>query len=152
MSWTLALIASSVALAGGQYVMARQQASAGAARAKIEEQQYAKNAELAKLRADQQETDRRRELDAIMASNMAGVSYDPFTSPSFLAIENDNFDQLDRDVGNIQLMGKINAERASASAQISGIEASSFRTAGKFAWLQPGATIMQGAVNAHMIS
>lgn len=152
MSWTLALIASSVALAGGQYVMARQQAIAGQQRAKIEGAQKAIDAEVASLQALQQEASRKEELEEILATNNAGVGYDPLTSPSFLAIEKSNYDEFERDAKNIQLMGRMNYDRAQAGAQISNIEASSYKIAGRYAWLQPAGTLLQGATNAKLIS
>jgi|19_taG_2_1085344.scaffolds.fasta_scaffold00405_9 hypothetical protein len=151
MSWELILVASSVLSAGAQYISGKQQAAAGEARANIEAKQHKTNSDLAKLQAMEQETDRRLEFAALEATNNASVNYDPFTSASYAALGDANASTLDRDIGKIQLMGRINAERHQQSMESSLFEAGSFRQAGRMAWLAPTATLLKGGYEAGKI-
>ena len=152
MSWEIALVVSSVLSAAGQYVAGRSAAKAGAQRAELEAKQYKTNADLASLQALQQENDRVNDWAMLEATNNAGFDYDPYSSGSAGALTANNEKNLVRDIDNIQLMGKINENRQAVSAQVSLIEASSFRTAGRFAWVKPLGTLTTGAYRAAKIS
>ena len=139
-----AVLLSSVLSGAGQFVATRAQAKAGQRTADIMAKQHKTNADLAKLQALQQENDRRKDFEMIEAWNTAQVDYDPWSSPSFLATKEENVATLQRDVENIQLMGKIQQNRSLQTAQAYEIESANFRTMGQMAWLKPVGTMTEG--------
>jgi len=139
-----AVLLSSVLSGAGQFVATRAQAKAGQRTADIMAKQHKTNADLAKLQALQQENDRRKDFEMIEAWNTAQVDYDPWSSPSFLATKEENVATLQRDVENIQLMGKIQQNRSLQTAQAYEIEGANFRTMGQMAWLKPVGTMTEG--------
>ena len=151
MELSTAVILSAVAQAGGQYVSSSIKAKAGAKRAAIEAKANKTNADLAELQAIQQENDRRDDYFKIEASNNASINFDPLSSPSFLAIKEENESTLARDINNIQLMGMANKNRFLQSAEAAKIEESSFRSAGRYAWLQPVGTLTEGYYKSEKI-
>ena len=152
MSWEIALVVSSVLAAGAQYQAGKQQAKAGERRAELEAKQHKTNADLASLQALQQENDRISEWQMLDAANNASIDYDPYSSASSGALTADNEKNLERDIDNIQLMGMINQNRSLLSAESASIEASGFRSAGRYAWVKPLGTLTQGAYQASKVS
>ena len=146
------VIASSLAQAAGTYISAKSTAEAGKKRAALEAQQHKTNAELAELQALQQEMDRRDDYGRIAAANNASVNFDPLSSPSFLAVKEENEETLARDISNIQLMGQVNRTRSLQSAEASEAEYAGFRTMGRYAWLKPIGIMGEGAYKAAKLS
>ena len=87
MSWQIAAMVASSAL---KAVEAKKAANAQEYAARVRAQQYDQQAKLARLKAEQEEVSRRRDLAELEATNNATVSYDALSSPSFLAIRDEN--------------------------------------------------------------
>ncbi|MAJ12656.1 MAG: hypothetical protein CMD09_01400 [Flavobacteriales bacterium] len=152
MSWEYVVMASAVASAGAQYAAASTQAKAGAKTARIKAQIDSTNASLASLEATQTERSRLKQFAALQSSNISSTSYDPYSSKSFLAIENDSEDELKSDVDSIRLLGQIKTDRYAKQAKISDITGDSYRAMGKTAWLKPAGTLMAGGYKAHKVT
>jgi hypothetical protein len=138
------VIASTIAQAAATFINTKTTAAAGKRRADLETQAHKTNAQLAELQALQQEGDRRKDWEMIAASNNAAVDHDPFSSPSFLAVAEENKNTLTRDIDNIQLMGQINKTRSLQSASAAKAESSGFRTMGRYAFLKPAGILGEG--------
>ena len=110
------------------------------------------NASLASLEATQTERSRLKQFAALQSSNISSTSYDPYSSKSFLAIENDSEDELKSDVDSIRLLGQIKTDRYAKQAKISDITGDSYRAMGKTAWLKPAGTLMAGGYKAHKVT
>lgn len=106
MGWTVALVAVGGGLAAIGAI--RQGQARGhsyelqAEAYKLEAEQARIDAEVAVVEGLRQEVSRKRELAIISATNLASVSYDPYSSPSFLAISESNRHQAEKDVGFIR--------------------------------------------------
>ncbi len=151
MSWQIAVAVGSIASAGAQYIAASSQAKAGAKTARIQQETHLRNAELIELQSRQSEVNRFFEYEVQMAKNWNDINYDPLSSKSFEAIEKNSKDNLQRDLGNISLMGNINKQNELASAKMQGIAKEKYAQMGRFAWLQPAGTILQGGYKAYQV-
>ena len=152
MSWEYVVMAASVASAGAQYLAASTQAKAGSKTARIKAEIDTTNASLASLEATQTERSRLKKFAALKSTNINSTSYDPYSSMSFLAIENDSEDELKSDVESIRLLGQLKTDRYTQQAKISDITGDSYRSMGKTAWLKPAGTLMGGAYKAKKVS
>jgi soluble lytic murein transglycosylase-like protein len=138
MSWQFAAMAVSAAM---QAISAKQQANATEQAALIEQAAYEEQADMARIQAQQQEADRRREFAQLEAANNNAVNYDPYSSQSFLALTKENRKQRDEDILNIQLMGRSQVRKNELGAKSAGIEAKAARRAGNSAFVKAGASL-----------
>lgn len=149
MSWEIALVASKVASTAIEYIGARNQAAYAEGAANIQAQAAADNKEMARIQALQEENDRQREFDILRASNENQTSYDPQTSPSFLALGKQNKKELADDIANIRLLGAANANRYELERQSALIDAKSARSSGKLAAFKAAAKLGETAYEGH---
>ena len=133
MSWQIALMAASFAM---DAMSAKAAANAQETAALFDKAQLDEQADLAKIQAQQQEVQRRRDLDELTAINNNAMGYDPYSSPSFLAMKKEDKRRMEDDVMNIQLMGRSQVRRFELGSQAAGIEAKSARRAGNMAVLK----------------
>lgn len=109
MGFTIALTAIGTALSAvGAFAQSRSQARAAefeAQRFEVEAEQDRLDAEWVELQTSQRKAQAQDELVKLIAYNRAGAGYDPFSSPSFFAIESANRHATTRDVDRIELEG-----------------------------------------------
>tara|TARA_R110002110_G_scaffold112168_2_gene278945 strand:- start:4583 stop:5077 length:495 start_codon:yes stop_codon:yes gene_type:complete len=151
MSWDLAVLAASAASAASQYSATKRQARAGAQASRIQAETAQTNKSMVELQALNQESDRQLELRKILATNINAVDYDPYSSASFLTIEDTSKKTAQTDIDRIRLLGKTKAGNYEQAVRMANIEGSAFRGMGRTAWLQPAGTLLQGAYKAHQI-
>ena len=151
MSWEYVVMAASVASAASSYAGASAQAKAGAKASRIKAEQSQTNKSMVELQAMTQESDRIKEYARLVSSNVNSVSYDPYSSPSFLAIDKESTKEVNKDISQIRLMGKTKAENYEKQAEIDTIEGDAFRSMGRTAWLQPVGQLMGGAYKAKRV-
>jgi len=152
MSWDLVVLAASAASAAAQYSATTRQAKAGAQASRIKAETAQTNKSMAELQALDQEVDRIQEYNRLMSSNLNSVGYDPYDSPSFLAIEGESRSEQRGDIDRIRLLGKHKADNFKNTSDLAKIEGDAFRSMGRTAWLQPAGTMMMGAYQAHKIT
>ena len=151
MSWQLAVLAASAASAAAQYTATTRQAKAGAEATRIKAETAQTNKSMAELQALDQEVDRMQEYNRLMASNLNSVGYDPFESPSFLAIEGESKSELKGDIDRIRLLGKTKSDNFQSAKDIAIIEGDAFKSMGRTAWLEPAGTMLMGAYKANKL-
>ncbi len=151
MSWEYVVMASAVASAASSYAGASIQAKAGAKASRMKAEQSQTNKSMVELQAMTQESDRIKEYARLVSSNTNSVSYDPYSSPSFLAIDKESSKEVNKDISQIRLMGKTKAENYEKQAEIDVIEGDAFRSMGRTAWLQPAGTLLGGAYKAKRV-
>tara|TARA_R110000824_G_scaffold357769_2_gene545323 strand:+ start:105 stop:584 length:480 start_codon:yes stop_codon:yes gene_type:complete len=152
MSWELAVLAASAASAAAQYTATTRQAKAGAQASRIKAETAQTNKSMAELQALDQEVDRIQEFNRLMSSNLNSVGYDPYSSPSYLAIEGESRSEQKGDIDRIRLLGKTKADNFQNASDIAKIEGDAFKSMGRTAWLQPAGTVLMGAYKANRIT
>jgi hypothetical protein len=138
MSWQIAAMVASSAL---KAVEAKKAANAQEYAARVRAQQYDQQAKLARLKAEQEEVSRRRDLAELEATNNATVSYDALSSPSFLAIRGENKNLLESQIKNIQLLGAINQNAAEQNSLLQSRTADIARFSGSTAFASEGLSL-----------
>lgn len=120
-----------------------QEGKAGAQAAEFERAQYEEQGKMAQIQALDEESDRMRRLNQVMASNRASASAMGVLADggSFLATQQANKVEAGRDIGRIRLNGKSNERRFSLAAEQS-------RMAGKAAmksgYIRAAGSLLQG--------
>jgi hypothetical protein len=142
---TMMLIGGTVLSAFGQVQAGNAQAQA----AEYERAQYEEQKKVAEIQAVDEELDRRRRLERVLASNRAaaaasGIGTD--TSRSFLAIQEGNEDEASRDIGRIRLNAAGQTSRYSIASDQARLEGKSARKSGM---ISAGATLLGGGYKAY---
>lgn len=148
-SW--ALIAIAAAGAGASAYSSHQSAEAGRYAANLERVQHEDQSKLAEIQGLDEESDRARRLNNVLATNRAtataiGINTDG--SRSFLAVQNASVAEADRDIGRIRLNAKgvgSGYDLAAQQAQMSG------KAATRTGRMGVGTSLLQGASNAGQI-
>ena len=121
-----------------------QEGNARAAAADFERAQYEDQRNLNAIQAADEEADRMRKLQKVMASNRAaaaGMGYGTEDSRSFLAIQDDSKTEAARDIGRIRLNALSTDRSLSLSSQQKSLEASTAKTSG---YIGAGTSLLSG--------
>ncbi len=126
---TIGLIAGGLKTAFGIFT-SFQEGNARAAAAEFERAQYEDQRNLAAIQAADEEADRMRRLQRVLASNKASAAGMGIGTEgrSFLAIEDASKEEASRDIGRIRLNAAYTNRNLSLSAQQKSLEASSARS------------------------
>jgi hypothetical protein len=145
MSWEIALIVSSVVSAGAQVAKGISEADATILKANIEKGQALENADLAKLSAVTDEIRTRKAFDIWENAELANSFYE---GPSWLAKRDFAEEEMDRDVGMLQVKGRLQSDRWITTARAKGIEAKSAQQSKWFSVVSAGGEVFKGAYMA----
>jgi hypothetical protein len=148
---TLAIIGTALTAGMGAY-SSIQQGNAQASAAEFERAQYEEQRTLGKIQALDEEADRRRRLNQVLASNQAaaaGMGINTNGSRSFLAIQDDSANEAERDIGRISLNAASQNRRFSLAADQASMSGKAARRAG---YIGAGTSLLQGGTNMATLS
>jgi hypothetical protein len=145
MTWSLALIVSSVVSAGVEAAQAVTEANTGILIADQKQAAAEENARLSELKAVQDEI-RRREDFAIWDNQLLANSY--YDGPSFDAGRADAFDALFSDIENIRLQGRLESKSFLSQADTYEIEKDNLNTGKWLGVASASGTLFRGVYAA----
>lgn len=138
---TIGLLVASTAVSAYGTIQA---GNAKAEAAEFERAQYEDQRKINQIQALDEENDRRKRLNQVLASNRAsaagmGISTD--ASRSFLSIQQDSANEAERDIGRIRLNAAGENRRLSLAADQARLEGSAARRSG---YIGAAGTLLKG--------
>jgi hypothetical protein len=124
------------------------QGQASAEAANFERSQYEEQRKMSQIQGLDEEADRRRRLEQVLASNRAsattmGIGTDG--SRSFLSVQQNSAAEAERDIGRIRLNAASAGRRFQLASDQAGMAASNARTSG---FIGAGQSLLSGAFYA----